>query len=38
LVKTGITDDRDKYKVKPDYIAENLLEAARIIANVEGIE
>jgi len=38
LVKTGITDDRDKYKVKPNYIVENLLEAAHIIANVEGIE
>jgi D-glycero-D-manno-heptose 1,7-bisphosphate phosphatase len=37
LVRTGITDDEDKYNVKPDYIARNLLEAARIIANVEGI-
>lgn len=38
LVKTGITDDVDKYDVAPDYVVENLVEAARVIAEVEGIE
>jgi D-glycero-D-manno-heptose 1,7-bisphosphate phosphatase len=37
LVKTGITDDSDKYDVKPDYIVENLVEAAKLIGRLESI-
>ncbi|HKY55153.1 MAG TPA: HAD family hydrolase, partial [Anaerolineales bacterium] len=37
LVKTGITDDSDKYEVKPDYIVENLVEAAQLIGKLESI-
>lgn len=38
LVKTGITDDAQKYAVSPDYTVENLTEAARLIARIEEIE
>jgi D-glycero-D-manno-heptose 1,7-bisphosphate phosphatase len=37
LVKTGITDDSNKYDVKPDYVVENLVEAAQLIGNLESI-
>jgi D-glycero-D-manno-heptose 1,7-bisphosphate phosphatase len=38
LVKTGITDDLDRFDTAPDYVVDNLIEAAQIIARVEGIE
>ena len=38
LLKTGITDDTHKYDVIPDFVANNLVEAAQIIAEVENIE
>jgi D-glycero-D-manno-heptose 1,7-bisphosphate phosphatase len=38
LVKTGITDDVNQFDVVPDYETEDLIEAARIIAEVEDID
>ena len=37
LVRTGITDDRKRYNARPDYVAQNLLEAAHIVGEVEGM-
>jgi D-glycero-D-manno-heptose 1,7-bisphosphate phosphatase len=37
LVRTGITDDRERYRgVSPDFEVEDLVEAAEVIGRVEG--
>jgi D-glycero-D-manno-heptose 1,7-bisphosphate phosphatase len=38
LVTTGITDDQGKHASEPDYVVDDLIEAARIIARIEGLE